>query len=268
MAISSGTSRTGASFFLTAICMLVLPAYAFAETETTVNGTEIDSALVDFYLESALQKPAAQATAEERATVIRELTDIYLLTTQPAALELAATQRFKSQIELQKRGTLAQAVAQDFVTKNQASDEEILAAYEIQIATAPTLQYKARHILVETQATATDLISQLDTGGDFQELAQEFSTGPSGPSGGDLPWFSPDQMVKPFSDAVAALEDGLYSSEPVQTQFGWHVILREDSRANEPPTLESVRDTIKQNVEQTKFQSYLERLRSDYENTE
>jgi peptidyl-prolyl cis-trans isomerase C len=248
--------------------MLVLPTSAFAEAEATVNGADIDSTVVDFYLESALQKPAADATAEERGAVIRELTDIYLLTTQPEARQLAASERFKAQIELQKRGALAQAVAQDFVAQNQASDEEILAAYEQQIAATPPLQYKARHILVENQAAAIDLISQLDSGSDFQELAKEHSTGPSGPSGGDLPWFSPEQMVQPFSEAVAALEDGKYSSEPVQTQFGWHVILREDSRANEPPTLDSVRATIKQNVEQAKFQAYLEKLRSDFEASE
>ena len=68
-------------------------------------------------------------------------------------------------------------------------------------------------------------------------------------------------MVKPFADAVVSLDDGEYSSEPVQTQFGWHVIMREDSRENEPPTLESVRDSIKQRVEQEKFQAYMQGLR-------
>ena len=99
-------------------------------------------------------------------------------------------------------------------------------------------------------------------GADFEELAKTHSTGPSGPSGGDLGWFSPDQMVKPFSDAVVELENGAFSTAPVQTNFGWHVILREDSRANEPPTLESVRDTIKQRVEQANFQKYVEELRA------
>ena len=82
------------------------------------------------------------------------------------------------------------------------------------------------------------------------------------PSGGDLGWFSPNQMVEPFSDAVAELADGDYTKEPVQTQFGWHVILREESRASEPPTLESVRDVIKQNIEQQKLQDYLMELRA------
>ena len=241
------------------VAAIASPAYA--ETLKTVNGVDIDSTVFDTYYESRFQKPAAQATAEERSVVEQELTDIYLLTTQPGAEAIAADPRVKAQIELQYRGTIAQAVARDYMMSNAATDEEIFAEYESQLELAPTQQFKARHILVESQAAAQDLISQLEEGADFQELAKEHSTGPSGPQGGDLGWFSPDQMVAPFAEAVAALEDGAFSKEPVQTQFGWHVILREETRDNEPPTLESVRDTIKQRVEQTKFQNYIQNLR-------
>ncbi len=127
---------------------------------------------------------------------------------------------------------------------------------------APPQQFKARHILVATQGEAVDLISQLDGGADFQELAKEKSTGQSGPNGGDLDWFSPDQMVAPFSAAVSTLENGTYTSAPVQTQFGWHVILREDSRETQPPTFESVRDAINQQVQQKKFEAHLADLRA------
>ena len=234
---------------------------AAAETVATVNGVDIDSTVLDAYLESRFQKPAAQASAAERETVERELTDIYLLTTQPKAKEFAEDPTIKAQLELQYRGTLAQAVARDFVTANPATEEEILAEYEAQLEQTPDQQYKARHILVQTQAEAQDLIAQLKEGADFQTLAKEHSTGPSGPNGGDLGWFAPDQMVKPFADAVVALDDGAFSTEPVQTQFGWHVILREASRDNEPPTLESVHDAVKQRVEQNKFQDYMQKIR-------
>jgi len=240
---------------------LIAAASASAETVTTVNGIDIDSTVFDAYLESRFQKPVAQASEDDRAVVERELTDIYLLTTQPKAKQFADDPRIKAQIELQYRGTIAQAVARDFVANNAATDEEIMAEYQAQLAESPAQQYKARHILVESQAQAADLIAKLDGGADFQALAKEYSTGPSGPNGGDLGWFAPDQMVKPFADAVAALEDGAYTKSPIQTQFGWHVILREDTRDNEPPTLESVHDAIKQRVEQTKFQNYMQTLR-------
>jgi peptidyl-prolyl cis-trans isomerase C len=249
----------------TLIAVILVAASGFstanAETVMTVKGIDIDSTVFDAYVESRFQKPAAQATADDRATVEKELKDIYLLTTTPKAKDLADDPQMKAQLELQYRGAIAQAVARDFVESNQATDAEIVAEYEAQLEQSSDLQYKARHILVGTQAEAQDLITQLGEGADFQALAKEHSTGPSGPNGGDLGWFAPEQMVKPFADAVVALDDGAVSPEPVQTQFGWHVILREESRANEPPTLESVRDSIKQRVEQEKFQAYMQGLR-------
>jgi peptidyl-prolyl cis-trans isomerase C len=264
MTTSTCSGISGVLAKLTAIAAITLASTATAETAMTVNGVDIEDTIVDMYLQSRTQKPADQATPEERDAVLQELTDIYLLTTQPSAAEFGNDPMIKAQIELQSRAAIAQAVASDFFSKNPATDIEILAEYEVQVKAAPTLQFKARHILVETQATATDLISQLNEGADFAELAKANSTGPTGPNGGDLGWFSPEQMVREFSDAVGALDDGAYTSTPVQTQFGWHVILREETRANQPPTLESVRDVLKQRVEQTKFQGYLEKLRSDY----
>lgn len=235
-----------------------------AETLATVNGIDIDSSLVDFYLENRWQAPASQLSVQQRATGLQELIDIYLLTTQPVATELAKESRIVAQIEMQARGILAQAVVQDFFEKTSGTEEEILAEYERQIAGSPTEQFKARHILVETQSAASDLIAQLQEGADFEALAKEHSTGPTGPNGGDLGWFAPDTMVKPFADAVTTLGDGEFTQEPVQTQFGWHVILRESSRPNQPAPLDSVRDTVQQQVVQQKFQAYLESLRTEH----
>lgn len=263
MVTCKSSSATGQLFSLAvAGAALFVSFTAAAQSVATVNDVDIDTTTFELYLESRAQKPLAEITDAERSIVLQELKDIYLLTTQPAAEKLAADPRIKAQIELQYRGALAQAVAGDYLANNPATDEQILAEYETQIKMAPSQQFKARHILVESQGAASELIAELNGGADFEELAKTHSTGPSGPSGGDLGWFSPNQMVKPFSDAVIALEDGAYSTAPVQTSFGWHVILREDSRANEPPTLESVRDTIKQRVEQANFQKYVEELRA------
>jgi peptidyl-prolyl cis-trans isomerase C len=251
---------------VTASAIALQTSPVFAEAVATVNGVEIERSVFENYLESRTQKSLAEVTPEERNLVMQELSDIYLLSSQPRAKELAETDRVKAQMELQKRGLLAQTVATDFLSSNTATEDEIFAEYTKQIEQSASEQFKARHILVETQSKAEELIAQLKTGADFAELAKANSTGPSGPSGGDLGWFPPDQMVTPFSEAVVALEDGAFTEEPVQTQFGWHVILREDSRANEPPTLESVRDIVKQQVEALKFQSYLESLRAAEDN--
>lgn len=229
--------------------------------ETDQNSTELDPTVFRIYLESRIQQPASQATQEQTEAIRKELTDLYLLSDTPRAAELKEDQEIKARIELQSRAMLAQAVAADFIANNPATDEEMQALYNEQVKQAPPLEFKARHILVETQGEAADIITQLEGGADFAELAKEKSTGPSGPSGGDLGWFPPERMVGEFSQAVQALEDGAYSPTPVQTQFGWHVILREDSRESTPPPFESVRDALKQNVEGQKLQDYLASLR-------
>ena len=258
----SGTSLASIAILVSAFATTSV----LAETVASVNGVDIQDSTFNFYLQNRLQKPALEVTAEEREMVLQELTDIYLLTTLPRADELAQDEQTQAQIELQYRATLAQAVATDWLDNNPATEAEILELYNSQSLLSSDLQFKARHIIVETQSAAAELIIELDAGADFEELAKEKSTGPSGPAGGDLGWFSPGQMVAPFSDAVAGLENGGYTKTPVQTEFGWHVILREDSRVKEPPPLDSVRDAVKQNVETANFQKFLEDLRSSEAN--
>jgi peptidyl-prolyl cis-trans isomerase C len=250
-------SMRAAAIAGTAALIISMPLYA-----QDGGDIEIDPAVFNMYLESLTQQPASQATAEQIEQVRSQLTDIYLLSNQPRAAELKNAPRLKAQLELQTRAMVAQAVATDFISRNQATEDELKALYEEQMGSAPPMEFKARHILVESQGEANDVIAQLADGADFVELAKEKSTGPSGPSGGDLGWFPPDRMVPAFSQAVQALDNGAYTQEPVQTQFGWHVILREDSRESVPPPFESVRDSLKQQVEGQKLQEYIESLRS------
>ncbi|MEM6407630.1 MAG: peptidylprolyl isomerase [Pseudomonadota bacterium] len=128
------------------------------------------------------------------------------------------------------------------------SEEDIRAAYDAQYAEFEAeVEYSAAHILVETEQEALDIIALLDTGADFGTLARERSTGPSGPRGGDLGWFTTGQMVPAFENAVIALEDGAYSP-PVQTQFGWHVVKRNGTRNLAAPSFEEARDGIESNI--------------------
>lgn len=232
-----------------------------AETIFTVNGVDVDSAVVDLYFNSRLGNQGGSATPEQREVLMSELRDIYILATQDNAESLAQQDRIAAQLDLQRRSILAQAVATDILSSIEITEDELQAEYAEQVRLAPPLQFKARHILVESQGEAIDVIADLNGGADFEELAKERSTGPSGPNGGDLGWFSPNQMVEPFSLAVQAMEDGQFSQDPVQTQFGWHVILREDSRESEPPTFESARENLTVAVQQRKFQARLELLR-------
>jgi len=127
------------------------------------------------------------------------------------------------------------------------SEADIKARYEKEVAAQPPEEeVKARHILVKTKEEAEDIIKQLDKGADFAKLAKEKSTGPSADKGGELGFFTKDQMVPEFSKAAFALKPGEYTKEPVKTQFGWHVIQVEDKRTTPPPPLDQVADQVKQ----------------------
>ncbi|SVC40625.1 uncharacterized protein METZ01_LOCUS293479 [marine metagenome] len=234
---------------------------ASAETLFSVNGVDVDSAVVDLWFNSRLE--GGQANPQQRELLIAQLRDIYILATQENAALLAQDGVVAAQLHLQRHNILAQAVANGILEGIDVTDDEISAEYDQQIQTAPPLDFKARHILVSSQGQAIDLIQQLDNGADFQELAKEKSidTG-SAANGGDLDWFSPNQMVAAFGAAVAALEDGSYSPNPVQTQFGWHVIFREDSRDAIPPTLEASKDSLRTVVQQRKFDEHVAELRA------
>ncbi|MEM5541386.1 peptidylprolyl isomerase [Sulfitobacter sp. AS92] len=146
------------------------------------------------------------------------------------------------------------------VMAEDVSDKELQAAYDAQYKDAePEQEFNASHILVETKEEADAIKVELDGGADFAEVAKEKSTGPSGPGGGSLGWFGPGMMVPEFEEAVAGMEAGGVS-EPVETQFGWHVIKLNETRTGEAPALEDVREELETQVRQTKVQTAIESL--------
>lgn len=147
------------------------------------------------------------------------------------------------------------------ITDEAVTDEAVQEAYDAQYASAePTKEYNASHILVESEEEAQDLVEQArEEGADFAQLAQENSTGPSGPQGGELGWFSEGMMVEPFQDAVEGMEAGEVAG-PVKTQFGWHVIKLNETRQKEAPALEEVRGEIENQIRQDAIQSRLDQL--------
>jgi peptidyl-prolyl cis-trans isomerase C len=129
------------------------------------------------------------------------------------------------------------------------------------MASTPLVEYHARHILVSSPDVAQKVIDQLKNGGDFASLAKRLSSDKGSASkGGDLDWFPPNAMVKPFSDAVALLKNGEVTRTPVQTEYGWHVIQLLGTRDRAPPTFEAVQDQLKQIVMSKKFRAYSDDL--------
>ena len=263
MTLSLGSRDIGTRYAVIASCLTIILASPTILAQETTAQPLFGNNVLDLLLESRNKKPASQATPQERAAAVDELTGIYLVSNLPRAKELAQSPSLRAQIELQERALLFNAFATEFLANSQPTEQEIFNVYTEQVALTPPKEFKARHILLETQAAAIALIEDLQGGADFVELAKANSTGPSAPSGGDLGWFTAQAMVAPFSSAVATLDDGAFTETPVQTQFGWHVILREESRDSAPPPLDSVRDVIVQRIGQQKFQEFLDGLRSN-----
>lgn len=251
----------GKTLLLAAAVLLSTAACAQSDNAATTD-PRVEAQVLELYIQNRTRGAQGEVSPEQREQFREEVADLRLLANQAEEAGLDEDPEVAAQIKLQRMSTLASALAGNYLEQNPATETELRAEYSAQVAGYQPQQYKARHILVETKEEAEAVIGQLDEGADFAELAKEESTGPSGPNGGDLGWFPPDSMVKPFSDAVVALEDGAYTSDPVQTQFGWHVILREESRETEAPSFEEVKDRLKPVVEQRKLQTYLDGLRS------
>jgi peptidyl-prolyl cis-trans isomerase C len=167
--------------------------------------------------------------------------------------------RTKLTMENEDRAFLA-SVAIDAIAFDTIADADVQALYDANFADAGgDLEWNASHILVATEEEAQNLIDQLNDGADFVALAQEFSTGPSGPNGGALGWFGTGMMVPEFETAVAGLEAGEISA-PVQTQFGWHVVKLNESRISAPPALEDVRADLEEELRRQRVDAYLAEL--------
>ncbi len=181
---------------------------------------------------------------------------------QQTALEQVAepdlSKRDLINLENQRRAYIAGSLLQTVVA-GAVTDQAIQAAYDARVkdlAAAPGIEYNASHILVATEAEAKDLKAQLDAGADFAELAKAHSTDGSAAGGGSLGWFGPGMMVKPFEDAVVALKPGEIAG-PIQTQFGWHIIRLNETRAAAAPTLDSLRDELAGQIEQQAVEAFV-----------
>lgn len=234
------------------------------DTLLSVNGELVSKAMYALYFQDRMRNvPDAKNSPEMQMNVLNELANVIIAAQDAEKKGIDKRPEIDATLALLRAKLLTQTVIQEYAEANQPSEDQIKTYYEAEYASQSGQEYKARHILVKEEDEAKSLIGQLDGGADFAKLAKEHSTGPTGKNGGDLGWFDANQMVKPFADAVAALEKGSYSKEPVQTQFGWHVILLEDARETEAPALEGVRGEIITKLQQKTLAEYMQGLREN-----
>ena len=245
-----------------ATVLLGLPATVMAEghasSETvvaTVNGTDITLGHM-IVLRQRLPQQYQQLPPDILFNgILDQLVQQTLLGDQIEELSTASRVTLDNEERALRAAEEARRVVEEAMT-----DEAIQAAYDELYGNAePETEYNASHILVETEEEAAALVTELEGGADFAELAMEKSTGPSGPRGGELGWFGTGAMVPPFEEAVVSLDVGAISA-PVQTQFGWHVIKLNETRVKDAPALEQVRGELLENVQAAAIEARIEAL--------
>jgi peptidyl-prolyl cis-trans isomerase C len=242
------------------LATLLVSTSGFANDKiATVNGKAISQNDLNRYL---MTHPQATESDDQRQAIISELIARELILQDAASKNMANRRDIAAQLEEARQKVLIAAALQAWLNSNPVNDATLRAEYDRQVAQLPKLEYKARHILVESEAEANQLLASLKQGASFAELASQHTRDPGGKNGGDLGWFRAEQMVTPFADAVRALQPGEMSQQAVKSQFGWHIILLEETRPLPPPTFNQVREQLQQILEQREIARYIESLRS------
>lgn len=229
--------------------LAIVDGYEITEEEVGLAGQD--------FAQQLQQVPADQ----RRAVIVDALIDLHLLASAGDEAGLDDNESFQRRMAYQRARTLRTAYLVDVIAAD-VTEETIREAYDEAVADfEPVEERRARHILLESEDDAMEVIAELNGGADFAGLAQERSTGPSAPNGGDLGFFGPGRMVPAFEEAAFALEPGSYSEAPVETRFGWHVILVEEVRDSVPPSLEELGPQIQQTMLQQRFTESIAELR-------
>jgi peptidyl-prolyl cis-trans isomerase C len=216
----------------------------------------------DTLLKQRIQQGQADS-AELRNAVREELNTRELLAREAKRQNLDKNADVKNQMELASQTVLVSAFVADWIKKNPIPEADLKKEYEAIKAQIGDKEYHVKHILVEKDDEAKDIIVQLQKGAKFDDLAKARSKDPgSKDKGGDLDWNAPAGFVKPFSDAMVATPKGKFTTQPVQTQFGYHVILVEDIRDAKVPSFDEVKPQLQQRMQAAFLDKYFKELRA------
>lgn len=227
----------------------------------TVNGKPISNELFEDYAQAVARKPSSELSQEDRDQIKENLVRITLIADQAEKDGLTKDPEVATRLELSRLNLLQQASAQKYLKERTPTEEELRAEFDAQVAATPLVEYHARHILVSSEDVAKKVIGQLKGGADFGNLAKRLSADKgSAVKGGDLDWFAPNAMVKPFGDALALLKNGEVTKSPVQTEYGFHVIQLLGTRDRTPPAYDDVKERLSQIVLTKKFKAHSDEM--------
>src|SRR5450830_2008595 len=230
-----------------------------AQNLAVVNGKPIPSVRADIMVKQ-MTSQGQPDSPQLRSAIKEELINREILMQEADKQGLGNNAEVKNQLELARQSIVIRALIGDYLKKHPVADADVKAEYDKFKAQAGDKEYHARHILVDKEEDAKAIIAKLKGGAKFEELAKQSKDTGSAANGGDLDWASPGNFVKPFSDAMVALKDGQVTDKPVQSQFGYHVIKLEGSRAAKVPALDEIKGQIEQALTQKKIAAYRDEL--------
>lgn len=250
------------SALATAVLAATLALPAAAQNVAIVNGKAVPKARMDV-LAQQLAKSGRPVTPEMETQLKDEVITREVFVQEAQKMGLEATDDFKNQMELARQTILIRELFTEWQKKNAITDAEVQAEYDKFVASNGGKEFKARHILVEKEADAKDIIARLKKGAKFEDIAKKQSKDPgSAANGGDLDWANPRSYVPEFTEALVKLNKGQVTDTPVKSQFGWHVIRLDDTRQSQLPKVEEVRPQIAQQLQQMKLAKFQEELRA------
>lgn len=256
--MKSALLRTSVLAVVTALS--VHAAYA-ADQTVSVNGKTIPKERIETLVAGQMAQGQPD-TPELRNAVREELVRREILMQAATAKGIDKKKDVLTQVEMARQQVVIGAYLQDYVKSNAPSEAQIRQEYEAIKARVGDREYKVRHILVQNADEARAIIAKLAKGEKFEDMARQSMDPGSKERGGDLGWSTPASYVKPFADAVVALKPGTYTKEPVKTDFGYHVILVEESRDLKLPTLEEAKPQITQRMAQQIVEKHVNELRA------
>ena len=230
------------------------------DTVATVNGTNVSRTEYDIYTKSLLEgkNPPPELTSEQKGQILDQLISMQLLAAQGEKDGLDKNPDVEARMALVRMRILSDQESVKYIKDHEPTDQELHAEFDKIIANGEATEYHARHILVDSKDKAEKLIKKIQGGAKFEDVAKAESSDPSKAQGGDLGWFNPNGMVKPFADAVRKLKKGEMTTEPVQSQFGWHIIKVEETRE---PSFDQLKPQIANRLAQKKLFAYIEDMK-------
>ena len=235
---------------------------AHAQNVAVVNGVAIPQAKMDLQLK-ALAARGQKDSPELRNAIKDSLVTAVLIEQEATKKGLDKNPDVQAELEMARQSVIFRAYVQDYMKSNPVSDAEIKAEYDKYKATQADKEYNVRHILVKDEKTAKDIIEQLKKGAKFDKLAEKYSVDPgSKAKGGELGWNAPGNFVKPFAEAMTKLDKGQISKEPVQSDFGFHIIKLDDVRSAKVPSFEEVKPQITEFLQRKKLETMMAGLRA------